>query len=243
MPKLSDYATLCTEAVANLPEINMAPFLVADSQATIRDFSMASYDHGIFIERFRKNVKKIERMWGTFAFLHSITQSSLTAASASSKASDMHVAMSRISFTLEPQLAVLPDSIRAELHPLQDKWIKDNIYLVFGFYDRSIPLDDKLRNAIGTALVMLDRHVIEAGNTDPSVHTALNVSVQAASDFQSVVGDMYKNRTAIWHSNLQLSQIVLSSFHRLFGMGASPKKAMEYLLATGVDHHVVHFGK
>jgi hypothetical protein len=151
---------------------------------------------------------------------------------------DLWIVGSKITTHWAPRLVVLPDSIIGELHPLQRQWIHDNIYVTFEFCDHNTGFNQTVHDGIGATLVMLDRHVIEAGSIDPNAHVPLSVSAQAMSDFQCLVGDVYKNRVATWHWTLSLIQSSLLVCFRSLHQGQKPFSELKRLTCSGAKHHV-----
>jgi hypothetical protein len=239
---LGDYRQLCTDSVTNLPPIHMEPFLVTDHHAPMDDLTRAIFHLGFTAAQFRTQYVKYMGMSVLNASRVCASMVRVFPHTGPTHEADLLLAASKITIFWAPRLVVLPDSIMAEMHPLQKSWIDDHIYLVFGFSDRNVPFNQTVHDAIGTGLVMLDRGMIEADSPDHSAHGPLTVSAQAASDFQSIVGDAYKNRTATWHWTLSLLQIGISVCFRSLHQGHRPLSTWKRFTNSGAQHHVMFTG-
>jgi hypothetical protein len=235
---LADYWLLCAEAVANLPSIIMAPYLVTDGLTSKADLTRSAFRFGSTFGRIT-NEKHSYFMAYSNGNARRMSAGLGTPNSSSNVQIDLLQVASKITTVSTPRVVVLPDSLVTELHPRQQKWMSEGIYLVFGFCDLTAPFNQNLNNAIGTALVLLDRHIIEANSYDPRHHRPLTVSAQAAADFQCVVGDVYQNRIATWHWTLALLQIGLSVCYRASYDGKSPTRTMRRFASSGHQHHVL----
>lgn len=239
---LPNYVQLCGEAVENLPPVHMEPFIVIDSHVSKNDLARAAFRLGFAAAQFRKQYSKLMGASILKAALLSSTLGKTITPSGANHGADLMVASSKITTYWAPRLVVLPDSLAGELHPLQKAWITDGAYVLFGFSDHNEPFDDDLHNAIGTALVMLDRHIIEANSFDPAAHSELAVSSQAATDFQSLVGDMFGKKRAAWHWSLPLLQVGLSVCFRAMYMGRSPVREFNKFCQAGGKHYLEYPG-
>lgn len=238
LPRTADYVALCNATMSNLKPFIVSPYLVIDDQTPPKLLVDETANLGYSTRNYRREISRHNRLALTIA---NILYSRLKPLAHSPHVHpDITALYSRYSgYIAMPQTVVLPKSLIKELHSKQLNWMQDGTYWIYGCEIDGVPMTPSMGVAIATAMVMLDRHVIEAGTIDPHLHRPLKLSIQAENDFRALVSDLYTRGDATWHSTIASFLIGSSIIFRALQMRLVRARLARTFIATGKWHYLL----